>query len=63
MKILVIDDLCSSTGSCEQIAPAVFRVGDDDILQVLTPEPSAEHHEAVRHAARACPKQAITLVE
>ena len=61
MRVGVDHDLCESHGVCEREAPEVFRLGDDEVTQVLQVEPAEEMHEAVRRAAWGCPKQAIVI--
>lgn len=63
MKVTVDYDVCESNGVCEGFAPEVFRLDDDDMLQVLISEPPPEMHDDVRTAADRCPKQAITIEE
>jgi ferredoxin len=43
------------------IAPEVFRLGDDNMSIVLDPEGTDD--EAILDAARACPGDAITLID
>jgi ferredoxin len=55
---------CVAAGQCAMIAPDVFDQRDDDgVAVVLDAEPGAEHHDAAREAAAACPAAAIRLVE
>ena len=61
MRIVVDFDLCDSNAFCAAAAPEVFAVGDDDRLRVLQAEPHEDLRARVRAAARACPKQAITV--
>lgn len=63
MKVDVDWDLCESNGVCMGIVPAVFELGDDDMLTILQPEVAPEHEELVRDAVRQCPRQAITISE
>ncbi|WP_055479416.1 ferredoxin [Sphaerimonospora sp. CA-214678] len=63
MKIQVDYDVCEANAVCMGLAPEVFEVDDQDMLHVLMPEPPAELHDRVRHAARSCPKAAITIVD
>ncbi|MEV2278052.1 ferredoxin [Nocardiopsis sp. NPDC049922] len=63
MRVEVDFDRCESNALCMGAAPEVFEVRDDDFLNVLTEEPSADLHGKVREAARLCPKQAITVKE
>jgi ferredoxin len=63
MRIIVNYDLCESNALCVQEAPQVFDVRDDDLLYLLTEEPSEELREKVEAAVRVCPKQAIRVDE
>lgn len=61
MRIAVDFDRCDSTGVCAAIAPDLFELDDDEVLQVRDGyvEPAAQ--ERAEEAARGCPKLAITL--
>lgn len=61
MKIVVDYDLCEANALCQEAAPEVFRVEEDDTLTVLIEEPSEELRAKVEEAARLCPRQAITI--
>jgi ferredoxin len=63
MRVSVDLDRCEAHGVCTGIAPDVFELDDDDMLQVLLPSPPAERLEQMREAAMRCPKQAITVEE
>lgn len=53
--------LCSGYAECIGIAPEVFALGDDSISVVMDAEGADD--ETVLDAARACPVDAITLIE
>jgi ferredoxin len=53
--------LCSGYAECVGIAPEVFRLGDDNISVVVDPEGADD--ETVLDAARACPVDAITVID
>ena len=53
--------LCTGYAECAGLAPKVFRLGDDNVSVVVDPEGSDD--EAILDAARACPVDAITLVD
>jgi ferredoxin len=53
--------LCSGYGECIGIAPEVFQLGEDNVSVVVDPEGSDD--ESVLDAARACPVDAITLLD
>ena len=61
MKIHVDRSLCENHGQCELVAPTVFSLDDDGVLQYET-----EVHESLRSAVEAaadvCPVQALTAV-
>jgi ferredoxin len=59
MKVVVNQDKCEGHGKCAKAAPEVFRLGDDDLSQVLVEDVPAELIEKVERAIRLCPRQAI----
>jgi ferredoxin len=63
MKVVVDFDLCESNAVCMDVCPEVFKVGDDDMLQILIEEPPERLRAQVEEAVRLCPRQAISLVE
>jgi ferredoxin len=52
---------CEAHGICEQLAPEVFELDDDDRLH-YDPEPGEELRAKVEQAVASCPVQAIRLV-
>ena len=63
MRIVVEYDLCESNGLCEEAAPELFRLTDDDNLDVLNENPPEELRAKAEEAVRRCPKQAIRIEE
>jgi ferredoxin len=63
MRVVVNFDLCESNALCMDACPEVFEVRDDDFLYILDEHPPDELRAKVEQAARACPKQAITIEE
>jgi ferredoxin len=59
--ISVTRELCSSNAKCVSLAPEVFELDDDDLCVVLDPESAKD--KRILLAARACPVDAITLVD
>ena len=53
--------LCSGYAECVGIAPEVFQLGDNNISVIVDPEGGDD--EAILDAARACPVDAITLID
>ena len=62
-KVVVDFDLCESNAMCEALAPDVFRIDDDDFLQVDDPIVTDENRDRVEQAVAACPKSALKIVE
>lgn len=62
-KVKVDFDLCESNALCEAIAPDVFRIDDDDFLQVDDPTVTAENRARIEQAIAACPRSALSIVE
>jgi ferredoxin len=54
-------DVCLGNAQCVAAAPEVFRLGDDDLLEIVEAEPPVSLRSAVERAVRLCPTQAITL--
>lgn len=63
MRVRVNHDLCEGNARCEQTAPDVFEVRDDDRAYVLVERPAEERRTDVETAVRLCPKAAIVLTE
>lgn len=53
---------CVGSGSCELLAPELFEVGDDGVVQVLQLDPAGDD-AAVRDAVSACPTGALSLAD
>jgi ferredoxin len=62
MKVTVEPDLCEANGLCVLAAPRVFDLTDDDVLDILVPEPPPDMESAVADAVSACLKQALRLL-
>ena len=61
MRVIVDPDLCEGNGVCEQVAPEMFRVGDDDRARVLLERPAEELRAKLEAAVKRCPRRAIRL--
>ena len=59
MRVKVDPDLCTGAAICESICPEVFEVGEDNIANVIEPEPDESLWSQVKEAAVQCPTQAI----
>jgi ferredoxin len=62
MKITVDTTLCEVHGDCVVVAPDIFDIGeDDDVVQILNPEPGEEQRAVLTQAAKMCPVAAIRI--
>ena len=61
MRVTADRELCVGSGACEMLAPDVFEVSDEGVVQVLQDRPADE--ESVRQAAQQCPTRALSLQE
>ena len=59
MRVIVSHDRCEGHGKCEQAAPEVFELRDDDLSYVLLDVIPIELKAKVEAAIRLCPRQAI----
>jgi ferredoxin len=63
MRIVVDHELCEGNAECMKAAPEVFRVGDDDQVEVLIERPPEALRARVELAVRRCPRRALALEE
>jgi ferredoxin len=63
VKVVVDHDMCEGHGKCQQAAPGIFELRDDDLSYVLVDEVRDESQDRVRQAVRLCPRQAIKIIE
>jgi ferredoxin len=61
MRINADREVCIGAGNCVFAAPEVFDQHDDGTVELLDPDPAAEHHQSVRDAVARCPSGAISL--
>src|SRR6266436_1430332 len=60
MKVVVDQKLCEGNMKCQEAAPEVFEVRDDDKSHLLIDNPPERMRDKLKLAARLCPRQAIT---
>ena len=63
MNVTVDLDLCQGHGVCASEAPTVFRVTDDNVVEILDASPPDDLRKNVEEAVKNCPTQALTLTE
>ena len=59
MRAVVDQELCIGCGTCEELCPQVFKLGDDGKSHVIAQE--CDSAGCCEEAAEACPVQAISL--
>jgi ferredoxin len=62
MMVTIDPDLCEANALCVAAAPEVFDLVDDEVVDILLPEPPPEMEAAVTEAVAACPKQALRIL-
>jgi ferredoxin len=60
-RISVNRELCASNAECVSLAPDVFELDDEELCVVVDPEGAKD--KRILLAARACPVDAITLID
>jgi ferredoxin len=60
-QIIVDWDECEANAVCESIAPEIFSVDENDMLNLSTETPPAELLDKVQEAVDMCPKRALML--
>jgi ferredoxin len=63
VRVAVDRGRCEANALCMGHAPEVFRLDDEDVLQILLESPPEELRSRVDDAVRACPRAALTLVD
>jgi ferredoxin len=63
VKVVVDFDLCEANALCMQVAPEVFKVDDNDMLEILIERPPEKYRKQIEEAVRLCPRQAISITE
>ena len=63
MRIKVDRALCSGHARCIAVAPDVYVVNSDGYNEMPETEVSADKQDQASRGARACPEQAITVID
>jgi ferredoxin len=61
VKVSVDPVQCEANGVCVDIAPEVFELDDEEVLQVRTGELAKGEVEPVIRAVAACPRNALRV--
>jgi ferredoxin len=60
-RVLVDRERCVGSGTCEALAPDLFEVGDDGIVEVLRRAEAGSDEAVASDAVSACPTGALSL--
>jgi ferredoxin len=63
MRVVVDLERCEGHGLCVATAPELFEFDPEGLSRVLHPFPGSNQDSQARAAARACPLQAILVIE
>lgn len=63
MRVRLEEDRCMGAGVCAQLAPEVFRVGDEGISEILVEYVQGSLVVKVREAVARCPTSSLALEE
>jgi ferredoxin len=63
MRVTVDGSQCEANGFCESLAPEIFELGDEDVVQIADGPVPPEHEINVRAAVEQCPKAALRLLD
>ncbi|MCP5058119.1 MAG: ferredoxin [bacterium] len=71
MKVKVDWDLCEANAVCMDVAPALFKVDDEDNFHHLAKgaeedtsgDLPADQVDKAKEAVRLCPRQALSIIE
>ncbi len=71
MKVKVDWDLCEANAVCMDVAPALYKVDDDDAFHHLVKgdeedtsgEVPGDQVDKAKEAVRLCPRQALSIIE
>jgi ferredoxin len=61
MRVTVDETMCEASGFCESLAPDVFELGDEDVVQIADGDVPPRLEIDVRAAVDQCPKAALRL--
>ncbi|HEY1778724.1 MAG TPA: ferredoxin [Solirubrobacteraceae bacterium] len=61
MRVKVHLPTCLGNAQCVRVAPQVFAIGPEDVVELLLPSPPEALREELERAVRLCPTQSISL--
>ena len=63
MRVTVDASMCEANGFCESLAPDVFVIGDEEVVQIADGPVPARLEIDVRAAVDQCPKAALRVID
>ncbi|CAM4255417.1 Ferredoxin fas2 [Mycobacterium basiliense] len=63
MRVIVDKNMCEANGFCESLAPDIFELGDQDVVQIAECRVPPDREIDVRAAVEQCPKAALRIVD
>ena len=61
MKVHLDRAKCDGLGVCESVAPAVFEINGNGVLEVFVEEPDESMRVDVENACASCPTGALSI--
>jgi ferredoxin len=61
VKVHLDRDKCDGLGVCESVAPAVFEINGNGVLEILQEEPDEALRGDVETACASCPTAALSI--
>jgi ferredoxin len=61
MRIVIDHDRCMGHGQCELIAPELFKLDENGLVQLVMENPPEAMREKAEDAARRCPEAVIQI--
>ena len=63
VSVLVDRDRCFGSGECTLVAPEIFALDSDGLVNLLKPLPGSESYDLLFTAASGCPSGAIIVLK
>jgi ferredoxin len=61
MRLHIDLNRCIGSGSCEDIRPDIFEVGDDGVVHLVTDQFTEADRQDLLNAVHQCPTRALSL--
>lgn len=63
MKVILDRSRCEGHAVCAELCPEVFRMADDDLVEIIKPDVPPELEQDVGLAVESCPEGCLSLGE